>query len=182
MEFFVSQILCLATHITPKGFMKCEGQTLETADYPALFSVIGITYGGNGTTNFKLPDIRDRSIMHQSASKLLGSTGGKSSVALDNDNLPEHSHGIGDLKVSINVVSGSTSLKTPTGKFLGAITGTANIYSEADPDSTLNENSTTISGNTGKTGLAEPVSVDIQNPYIAMNYFISLYGVLPVSE
>ncbi|MGM8362146.1 phage tail protein [Flavobacterium sp. ARAG 55.4] len=177
MEFFVSQIICLATNVSPKGFMKCEGQTLETADYPALFSVIGINYGGNGTTNFKLPDLRDRSIVHQSATKLLGAVGGSSSVQLSQENLPSHQHDSGTLKTELRVSDESADESVPGGMYIGL--ASASLYTET-LTGTSKLNGFETSGNTGSVGASE--SVDIQNPYLAMNYFISLYGVLPVQE
>ncbi|WP_281225940.1 phage tail protein [Flavobacterium aquiphilum] len=178
MDFFASQIICLATNVSPKGFMKCEGQTLKTADYPALFSVIGINYGGNGTTNFKLPDLRDRSIVHQSASKALGSFGGSSSITLTEDNLPQHTHTLNNVVVKIKASTANADEVAAEGNY-PAVSGSA-TYSGNGPTTGTYTGETEIFGTINNAG--SDSTVDIQNPYLAMSYFISLYGVLPVQE
>ena len=56
MNYFLSQIIILPLNFAPKGFAFCNGELLQIAQYQALFSLIGTTFGGDGTTNFALPD------------------------------------------------------------------------------------------------------------------------------
>ena len=58
MDSFIGQIIQIATTYAPQGFMLCEGQTLPVQKYQALFSLLTTRFGGNGTTNFALPDMR----------------------------------------------------------------------------------------------------------------------------
>ena len=59
MEEFIGTIKAFAFDFTPQGWLKCEGQLLAIQEYTALFSLIGTKYGGDGRTNFALPDLRE---------------------------------------------------------------------------------------------------------------------------
>jgi microcystin-dependent protein len=59
-EFYIGQVIYTAFTFPHKGWMKCEGQLLLIKDYPALFALLGTRYGGDGTSTFSLPDLRDR--------------------------------------------------------------------------------------------------------------------------
>ena len=63
-EGFIAEIKLFAGNFEPRGWMFCEGQTLPISSYQALFSLLGTTYGGDGRTTFKLPDLRGRAPMH----------------------------------------------------------------------------------------------------------------------
>ena len=66
--------------VVPSGFLECNGQSVSTSTYAALFAVIGYTYGGSGAS-FLLPDLQDRTALHKSNTKALASTGGANTVA-----------------------------------------------------------------------------------------------------
>jgi microcystin-dependent protein len=57
MDFYIGTILLFAFNYAPQGWFSCEGQTLSINEYQVLFALIGTTYGGNGTTNFMLPNL-----------------------------------------------------------------------------------------------------------------------------
>lgn len=174
MSAFVSEIRALATFITPKGWLKCEGQELLIENYPDLFSVIGINYGGNGTTTFNIPNLVGRSILGQDGgvNYSLGSTGGSAKQTLLDKNLPAHSH---DLKVSN--LPGDIS-EPNAGCSFSSVMDLNSDYSfgfkTAIPNIVMNAETVQETG--------EGVEFSILSPYLAMNYFISLYGVLPVAE
>lgn len=74
-------------------YLECNGQTLLTASYPSLFALIGTTYGGNGTTNFMLPNISDDRFIMGSATGI-GTTTGSNSATLVEANIPQHNHNV----------------------------------------------------------------------------------------
>ena len=96
-EPFIGEIKIWANHFAPRFWTYCDGQTLQIAQFTALFSLLGTTYGGNGRTDFGVPHLRSRSPMHWGNAPGLtprqwGEFGGISSVALTYDELPAHDH------------------------------------------------------------------------------------------
>ena len=90
MEPFLGQILLVPYNFAPEGWAFCDGRILPIQQHTALFSLIGTTYGGNGTTTFALPDLRGRVPVHVGASQGrgvsrydLGETGGEEQVVLE---------------------------------------------------------------------------------------------------
>jgi VCBS repeat-containing protein len=81
-------VMPFAGSFNPGGFLACDGQLLPISQYTALFSILGTTYGGNGTTNFALPDLRGRDIVGASSTDFLGEQVGQSTVSLENDQVP----------------------------------------------------------------------------------------------
>ena len=68
MDYFIGQIILMASRVIPKDFLPCDGRILPIANNQALFSLIGNTYGGNGTTNFALPNLINKVPMSNSFS------------------------------------------------------------------------------------------------------------------
>ena len=94
---YVGQQCTVAQDWCPAGTLPADGQLLAITDYLFLFSVLGTTYGGNGTTNFALPDLRGRVVAHRGQGPglpevFLGDTFGSDSIQPSIDNLPPHSH------------------------------------------------------------------------------------------
>jgi microcystin-dependent protein len=79
-------------NFAPVGWLMCNGQLLPIANYDALYSLLGTTYGGDGQTTFALPDLRGRMPIHAGPSNQLGSGGGTETVTLVAANLPAHTH------------------------------------------------------------------------------------------
>ena len=77
----------------PTGWFLCNGASVSTTTYAALFAVIGYTYGGSGGS-FNLPDLRDRTAIGAGSSYALGNTGGSSSTTLSISNMPSHNHAV----------------------------------------------------------------------------------------
>ena len=94
---FIAQIQMFAFDFPPRGWALCNGQLLSIAQNTALFSLLGTTYGGNGTTTFALPDLRGRIPMHWGSNAgrnvSLGEVAGVENVTLLSTNLPAHNHG-----------------------------------------------------------------------------------------
>lgn len=92
MDTYLGQIYFWPLPWAPRGYLLCQGQLLPIAQNQALFSLLGTTYGGNGVTTFALPDLRGRTMVHQSGNAPLGATAGTENVTLTAANLPAHSH------------------------------------------------------------------------------------------
>ena len=96
-EPFLAQVNLFPYNFAPKGWAFCAGQLLSISQNTAVFSLVGTFYGGNGTTNFALPDLRGRVPNHQGqgpglADHVIGEAAGSESVTLTPNNLPAHSH------------------------------------------------------------------------------------------
>lgn len=97
---FVAEIRIYPFNFAPKGWAWCDGQLLPLSQNTALFSLLGTTYGGNGKSNFALPDLQGRAPMQPGQGPGLslhdlGETGGSETVSLLESEIPSHSHGLG---------------------------------------------------------------------------------------
>lgn len=95
---FVAEIRIFPFNFAPKGWAWCDGQLLPLSQNTALFSLLGTTYGGNGKSNFALPDLQGRAPMHPGQGPGLslhdlGESGGSETVTLLESEIPSHSHG-----------------------------------------------------------------------------------------
>ncbi|HWS90887.1 MAG TPA: tail fiber protein [Pyrinomonadaceae bacterium] len=91
-EPFLSEIKIVSFNFPPKGWALCNGQLLPINQNQALFALLGTRYGGNGQTNFALPNLRGRVPIHMSASHTLGEAAGSTSVTINIQQLPTHTH------------------------------------------------------------------------------------------
>ena len=96
---FVAEIRIFPFNFAPKGWAWCDGQLLPLSQNTALFSLLGTTYGGDGKSNFALPDLQGRGPMHPGQGPGLslhdlGETGGSETVTLLESEIPAHAHGI----------------------------------------------------------------------------------------
>lgn len=160
---FLGEIHIFAGNFAPKGWAFCEGQLLSIAQNTALFSLLGTTYGGNGTTNFALPDLRGRVPIHTSNDYTLGQAGGAETVTLTQGQLPMHSHGM-------TATSDEGSLVSPSGAVYARARGGVPVYGD---QATGQLSGSAISG----MGGGQPHN-NLQ-PYLALNYIIALQGVFP---
>lgn len=99
MEGYLGQIIMFAGNFAPRGWAFCDGTILSINEYPGLYSILGTNYGGNGTTNFQLPDLRAKVPLCEGTSPSgniyqLGRRGGYEYITIAEDNLPSHSHAI----------------------------------------------------------------------------------------
>ncbi len=97
MDPFVAEIRIFPFNFAPKGWAWCDGQILPLSQNTALFSLLGTTYGGDGKSNFALPDLQGRAPMHPGQGPGLslhdlGETGGSETVSLLESEIPSHSH------------------------------------------------------------------------------------------
>lgn len=102
MDYYLGEIRIFAGNYAPQNWLLCQGQSLNIAEYQALYSLLGTLYGGNGVSTFNLPDLRGRIPVGQGTgpgltARTLGQTGGSETVTLTSANLPAHSHAFNTL-------------------------------------------------------------------------------------
>ena len=159
-----------AGNFAPRGWAFCNGQILAISQNTALFSILGTTYGGNGTTNFALPNLQSRVPIHPGQGPglslyNLGQAGGVEYVTLLTNQMPAHSH-----QVSGNSAGGNQA--SPGGGFPAVeSTGTSMNYSGGPPDTTMNPSMI------GAAGGNQPFT--ILQPYLCVNFIIALTGIFP---
>ncbi|NIG54505.1 phage tail protein [Chitinophaga sp. Cy-1792] len=115
----------------PVGWLPCDGQIVSIQQYPALFSLLGISYGGDGKTNFALPNLMDATVIGQGqglglTERLLGDKGGSLTTTLTIDNLPYHTHTFSAKAMSLPVGDVATTA-SPANAYFGSI-ATGNAY------------------------------------------------------
>jgi microcystin-dependent protein len=160
---YVGEIRMFAGNFAPAGWMFCSGQLLPISENETLFNLIGTTYGGDGQSTFALPDLQSRVPIHFGSGFVLAETGGAEEITLTTQQIPAHSH---PLLASLNSAGGSTV----TGNLTGQV-GATQIYREVAPASPMSP----LAG--GSTGGSQP-HTNLQ-PYLTLNYIISLFGIFP---
>lgn len=181
-EPFIGEVKLLAFNFPPLGYQTCQGQMISIAEYTALFSLIGTTYGGNGQTTFALPDLQGRVPIGQGQGPGLpdysmGEAAGSPTITLMAANLPAHIHTLNSVRVSIASNETSGSSNTSANAFPGNNDSTG-VYAEAPtPNTYMAPGVATISGSTDQAGTNTPFNC--MNPYIVMNYSIALEGIFP---
>ena len=168
---YLGEIFLFGGGFAPAGSALCQGQLISISAFPALFAILGTTYGGDGMTNFGLPDLRGRAPIGSGTgpgltSKALGSDGGAETQTLDTTQLPSHSH---TLKASPD--AGTTN--APEGNILGNAGFFDNEFNDATGSALVNMNSNAIAS----TGGGQPFS--IRSPYLTINFCILVNGVFP---
>lgn len=162
---YVGEIRMFAGNFAPAGWMFCEGQLLPISENETLFQLIGTTYGGDGESTFSLPDLRGRVPIHQGNGFILAETGGSEEITLTVNQIAAHSHpllGTGNL----------ASATSPTGDVF-AITQASTItpYGDDNPTGPLHPSALSpVGGSQPHTNL---------QPYLCVNYIISLFGIFP---
>jgi microcystin-dependent protein len=176
-EPYVGQIIAFAGNFAIKGWAFCNGQQLPINQYSALFSILGTTYGGNGTTTFALPNLQGSFPMHFGGNVVLGQKGGTNSVSILSSNMPAHSH---QIAVPVSNVPGTQSTPVTGVPAVPAITvgprGTTTTVTISDY-STASTGQTEVPFNSGIQGQGIPITTT--PPYVAVNFLIALVGVFP---
>src|SRR6188768_2534675 len=119
---FVAEIRIFPFNFAPKGWAWCDGQLLPLSQNTALFSLLGTTYGGDGKSNFALPDLQGRVPMHPGQGPGLslhdlGETGGSETVSLLESEIPSHSHAaMASDDPATNNIAGAKALSKPLGR------------------------------------------------------------------
>jgi len=189
MEPFIGQVQTFGFNFAPRGWSTCSGQLLPIAQWTALFSLLGTTYGGDGRTTFGLPDLRGRSIVGHGHGPGLstiswGERGGRENETLTQLNMPQHSHGIVNSSAAVHVATvendGGASNESDDGNnYLRTNGAGPEIYAE-------HVSTTNSIGGTSISGLASTTmpaggqqSFNIRNPFLGMYVCIAMTGIFP---
>ncbi|MEZ4903414.1 MAG: tail fiber protein [Spirosomataceae bacterium] len=164
---FVAEIRIFPFNFAPKGWAWCDGQLLPLSQNTALFSLLGTTYGGNGKSNFALPDLQGRAPMHPERGPGLslhdlGETGGSETVSLLESEIPSHSH-------TVQAINDSGLQSSPT----GALPARASIYKTSPPGALVDMSVNAVA----PAGGDQPHNNMM--PYLTFYFNIALQGVFP---
>ncbi len=160
-EPFLSEIKLVSFNFPPKGWALCNGQLLPINQNQALFALLGTVYGGNGQTNFALPNLRGRTPVHEGSGHDLGEAAGSTAVTINIQQMPQHLH----------FAQGSANGgDTPTA-IGNRLASALNVYRQADNLITLRPESVT------NVGGSQPHNNMM--PYLVLNFIIALQGIFP---
>lgn len=165
---FLGEIRLFAGSFAPSNWLMCDGSLLSIAEYDALFTLLGMSYGGDGSLTFGIPDLRGRVPIHQGANNstyTLGQSGGAETVTLTAANLPAHSH-----TLTVGIVEGVSA--DPTSNVLAVADKACKIYVEGKGVIPFNAAQVLPPETSG-------TAHNNMQPYIAMNYIIATAGVFP---
>jgi microcystin-dependent protein len=151
----------MSFNFAPVGWAACNGQLLPINQNQAVFSLLGTTYGGNGQTNFGLPDLRGRVPIHMGSFHSLGERGGEEAHTLIASEMPAHTH-------AMNAIDAPAATNMGTNAFLAQ---RANAYA---PPANL---TALAAAQIGSTGGSQP-HMNMQ-PYLTLNFSIALTGIFP---
>jgi microcystin-dependent protein len=157
---FLAEIRIFSFLFAPKGWAMCNGQTMAIAQNQALFSLLGTSYGGNGTSTFNLPNLQGSFPRHTSASLVIGTTGGESTHSLVSTEIPNHSH-----------AAFGSSTAANTGNPTGNLWATGN--------DAYNTNTNTTMSTTAIVTAGQSQAHENKPPYLTLNFCIALQGIFP---
>jgi microcystin-dependent protein len=162
---YVGEIRMFAGNFAPAGWMFCEGQLLPISEYETLFNLIGTTYGGDGQSTFALPDLRGRIPLHFGNGFTLAETGGVETITLTVSQIPAHSH-------PFLATANTAASNNPQGN-LGAVNNVFGVFPYGSDAPRLNLSPNAISS----VGGSQPH--DNFQPYLCVDFIISLFGIFP---
>jgi microcystin-dependent protein len=170
---YVAEIKMFGGNFAPTNYALCNGQILAISQNTALFSLLGTTYGGNGTSTFALPNMQGRAPVHVGNGAgidpvVLGEMGGETSVTLDSTMLPQHTH-----PISGAVITNSNPGETPASNTLFTNSAPNQLYAQALGTGGLNLAPQSIS----MAGGSQPHNN--AQPYLAVTFIIALTGIFP---
>jgi microcystin-dependent protein len=166
---FLAEIRIFPFNFPPKGWAFCDGQLLSISQNTALFSLLGTTYGGDGKSNFALPNMQGSAPMHPGQGPGLslhdlGETGGSDTVTLLESEMPQHSH-------ALTASNRQGTDQSPINEMFAGGVGGINLYAAPASITPLaNSAVAPAGGNQPHNNLM---------PYLTLNFCIALQGVYP---
>ena len=160
---YVGEIRMFAGNFAPAGWMFCEGQLLPISENETLFQLIGTTYGGDGQSTFALPDLRGRIPIHQGNGFILAETGGAEEITLTVSQIPAHGHPL----------LGSSSVANNANASGQVVAEASTFFPYINAPGVTPMGATAI----GPTGGSQP-HTNFQ-PYLCVDFIISLFGIFP---
>lgn len=179
MEGVIGYTTCFAGNFAPKNWAFCSGQIINIASNTALFSILGTTYGGNGTTTFAVPDLRGRTIIGQGtgpglSSYTLGQMGGTETYTINTSQMPAHVHPVSVVAQNISNDNDAATLSAASG----------NVYARDEQGNTPYSDSGTASMGVLQSAITvtpagNNQAFSILRPLLGLNHVICMYGVYP---
>lgn len=164
-EPFLSEIRIMSFGFAPRGWALCNGQLLPINQNQALFSLMGTTYGGNGQTNFALPDLRARVPIHVGNAHTLGERAGADAHTLTTAEMPAHAH-------EMRATAQSATQGFPAGALLAVPSSALGpVYAQAPA-------TTQLAAGTLATQGGSQAHSNLQ-PFLVLNFCVALQGIFP---
>lgn len=169
-EPFLAEIRMFGFNFAPRGWAMCNGQIMSISQNTALFSLLGTYYGGDGKTNFALPNLQASAPIHQGQGpgltlRSLGETGGVQTVTLIQNEMPSHNHPVG-------CDTGASSVAAPTnGMWATGGRGRPSAYSSNAPNTAMSAQGFGVAGG------SQPHNN--MPPYLTVIFCIALQGIYP---
>ena len=165
---YVGEIRMFAGNFAPVGWAFCNGQLLPISENEVLFQLIGTTYGGDGESTFAVPDLQGRVPVHQGSGAgqtiQIGEQAGVESVTLSVQQIPSHTHPL--------LAAGVPGTQLSPANTVLAESANVQIYMQgSSPSANMN------AGVVGPVGGSQPH--ENMQPYLAINFIISLFGLFP---
>ena len=177
MEPFLGEIKMVGFNFAPRGWATCDGQLLPIAQNSALFSLLGVQFGGNGTVTFALPDLRGRVPIHQGqgpglSNRVIGEMGGEENHTLITNEMPAHAH-------VVSVSQGCSGEDAESGNPIGHVPATP-----AAGSTPVNAYAAVATGAMApSTGTAAPAGGsaphNTMQPFLTVLFIIALEGIFP---
>lgn len=169
MNQYLAELRIFPFNFAPTGWAMCNGQLIPIAQNPALFSLIGTFYGGNGTSNFALPNLQGSVPMSFGdgpglSSRFLGEAGGSPTVTLITSEMPLHSH-------SFSADPQAKKEQSTVNNNAPAAASGANFYSTAAPNVSMSPQTLPATGGS--------LPHDNMQPFLTLNICIALTGIFP---
>jgi microcystin-dependent protein len=164
---FLSEIKIMSFSYAPRGWAQCNGQLLPIQQNAALFSLLGTTYGGNGTTNFALPNMQGRTPLHFGNGYTQGQAAGEVNHTLTVSEMPTHNHVV----TAISTANTGSNVVNPSGQFFATSTP-ATLYNATGATPTV------LAANTVSNTGGSQTHPNMQ-PYLTLNFCIAIQGVFP---
>jgi microcystin-dependent protein len=166
---FVAEIRIFPFNFAPKGWAFCDGQILPISQNTALFSLLGTTYGGDGKSNFALPDMQGNAPMHPGQGPGLslhdlGETGGSEAVTLLESEIPAHGH-------TLMALAAAGNRTTPINNSIARVTGATPYAAGSPPLVSMAAQAIAVAGG--------DLPHNNMQPYLTLNFCIALQGVFP---
>ncbi len=164
---FIGELRPFGFNFAPKGWAFCNGQLLPISQNTALFSLLGTQYGGNGTTNFALPNLQANVPIGQGqgpglTNRVIGDTSGSNTITLTLNDIPQHNH-------PVNATTAESDTQIPTNNLLAD--ANRNSYVPTPLDALMSDRTVGVVGSN--------FPHNNMQPYLVVNYCIAMSGIFP---
>jgi microcystin-dependent protein len=163
-EPFLGELKCVSFSFAPKSWTLANGQLLPINLNQALFSLLGTAFGGDGRTNFALPNLQGSAALHVGQGFVLGQRGGEYNHTLTTQEMPQHLH-------LLQAVNATQDISSPQNHMLANTTGNLGVYGPA------NNLVAMLPADISNSGGSQPHSN--QSPFLVMTWIIALQGIFP---